>query len=65
MSEYIELMKCNNPNINIQICRGCKRGTKSKDNKYEQFYLRNTRMNGMQCDGYVSKKESVSLFGEY
>ena len=64
MSEPVELMKCHNPNMNTPMCRECKRGIKSKDNEYETFDLKNTRMNGVQCDGYVSKKESGSLFDE-
>lgn len=64
MSETVEVMKCANPNQNLPMCRECQRIGESKDNEYESFYLRDTRMNGMQCDGYISKRESGSLFDE-
>ncbi|WP_152184392.1 hypothetical protein [Sulfurimonas indica] len=52
-----EITKCNHPDINISICRNCKRSAKSNDGNYEQFNLRKTLMHGMQCDGYTSKSQ--------
>ena len=59
-----EIMKCHKPNNDLPMCRECKRSTKSNTNEYESYNLRETRMNGMQCDGYVSKKESGGLFND-
>jgi len=64
MSESIELMKCYSPNNNIPMCRECQRNGESKDNEYEAFDLRKVIMHGWQCNGYVSKRESGSLFDE-
>ncbi len=64
MSEAHEIMKCQNPNSNIEICRNCQRNSESKDNEYEQYSLNKTLMNGYQCDGYVSKRETRGLFDE-
>jgi len=59
-----ETMKCYNPNKELAMCRECKRGVVSKNNEYESFNLHKTLMNGWKCDGYVSKRESGSLFDE-
>ena len=59
-----EIMKCFNPNKELPMCRECKRGVVLKDNEYESFDLKKTLMYGWQCNGYVSKRESGSLFDE-
>ena len=64
MSEITEIMKCHNPNSKLPMCRECQRNGESKDNEYEAFNLRKLTMHGWQCDGYVSKRESGSLFDE-
>lgn len=59
-----ELMKCSNPNSDLPMCRECQRSGESKDNEYEAFDLNKTLMNGYRCDGYVSKRETESLFSD-
>ena len=60
--ETIDIMKCNNPNSNIPMCMECQRNGISKDNEYESYNLNKPIMHGWQCDGYVSKRETKSLF---
>lgn len=57
-----EVMKCNNPNSEVPMCRECQRGTKSDHNEYEVYPLKKTTMNGYQCDAYLSKRETETLF---
>lgn len=59
-----ELMKCSNPNSDLPMCRECQRSGEAKNNEYEAFDLNKTLMNGYRCDGYVSKRETESLFDE-
>lgn len=62
MSETVELMKCSSQNENVPMCRECMRHGESKDNEYESFDLKKTTMHGYQCQGYVSKRETETLF---
>jgi len=61
MSENTEVMKCHNPNTAIPMCRECQRSGKSETNEYETYPLENTK-NGYACDGYVSKRQTETLF---
>ena len=56
-----EIMKCHNPNTEVPMCRECKRATLAKDNEYETFNLKQMGGNAT-CDGYVSKRETETLF---
>jgi len=56
MSATTEVMKCHNPNTAIPMCRECQRSGNS-----ETYPLKNT-MNGYVCDGYVSKRQTETLF---
>jgi len=62
MNQRTEIVKCHNPNEEVPICRECMRRGESKDNEYETFPLRESRMSGWLCDGYVSKRETETLF---
>lgn len=64
MSETVEIMKCYNPNSEVPMCRECKRNSKSKDNEYESFDIRETRLNGWKCNGYISVRQVKGLFDE-
>ena len=62
METKVEIVKCHKPNMDVPMCRQCQRRGESKNNTYESFNLRESRMNGWFCDGYVSEKEVFSLF---
>lgn len=62
MNSNTNIAKCSNPNLNIHMCRQCQRSTK---NIYEQsttFNLKCSGKSNYECDGYVSKKETKTLF---
>jgi len=57
-----ELTKCSNPK-DIALCEGCKRNQTVKESEDSSaFPLRESRMSGWHCDGYVSKRETETLF---
>ena len=62
MSENIVLTKCYNQDTEEPLCRQCMRSGESKDNEYETFDKRKTLMNGIKCNGYVSKRETELPF---
>jgi len=60
-----EITKCFIPNMQVPMCRQCKRSEPQKQGEeFETFALKNTQNNGIQCDGYVSKKQEKGLFDE-
>lgn len=52
-----EIVKCANPKTELPMCRECQRNSTSKDNEYQAFNAEKSK-----CDGYVSKRETESLF---
>ena len=61
MSE--EITKCHKPNEEAPMCRECKRRGVSEINEYQAFNITKDK-DTFSCEGYVSIRQSGSLFDE-
>jgi hypothetical protein len=60
------IIRCSSPKEKCHLCWECKRNAPvESDEEAEDFPIRESRMNGWQCDGYISKRQpEKGLFDE-